>query len=124
MRRDGGGVQRGGHYDEPQIPPARSLQRKQERQGQVAFQVSLMELVQHDETNVAQVRIRRQAPVEHAFRQVAEPRARSREILKANLIADGIAKLFPAPGGDMPGREAGGQAARFQNEDLTIDAIE
>ena len=43
----GRGIERGGHHHQAQIGPAGALQAAEQRQRQVAFQVALVELVEH-----------------------------------------------------------------------------
>ena len=118
--RDRSGIERGGHDDEPQFG-ARALQALEQSEREVAVEVALVELVQHDGVDAAQGGVGEQATREDAFGDEAEARARAGDLVEADLVADGVADLLAEFGGDAARGEARGDAAWFEDEDFAAD---
>jgi hypothetical protein len=70
------------------------LQAAKQGQGQITVKVSLVEFVDHHYIHAAQLRIGKQAPREHALGHEAQAGLWSADILKAHLIANGLADAF------------------------------
>jgi hypothetical protein len=83
-----------------------------------------MELVEHDRADAAQLGVGGEAPREDPLGHVAEARARGRDVLEADLPADGLSRLLAALLGDAARGKPGGQAARLEDDDLTFDDVE
>ena len=94
IARDGRGVERGRHHDEAQIRPRGGLQAAEQGERQVAFQMALVELVEHHGVDAGELRIGDQAAREDAFGEEAQAGARSGDFFEANLVADRFADTF------------------------------
>ena len=123
VRRDRRRVERRRHDDDPQIGPPRALQAPQQRQREVAFQMPLVEFVEHHAAHALQLRVAQQAAGEHALGQEAQARARTGYLLEAHLVADGLARRLAAFAGHKPRRQARGQAARLQHQHLAANPV-
>ena len=117
-RGDRRGFQGGRHDHQAQVGAGGPLQASQQRQGEVAFEVALVELVEDDHVDAAQVRVRQQPPRQHAFGEEAQPRARAGDLLEAHLVADGLAHPLAQLGGYAAGGQARGQPPRFEHQHL------
>ena len=113
-----GGLERGGHHHELD-PGEQSLR---EREGKVARKMALVELVEDERADAAQLRVGEHAPRENAFGDVPEPGSRRPRLLEAHLPADhiGIAELLR----DAPGSHARRDPPRLEHDDLAPDLIE
>jgi hypothetical protein len=112
VSRDGCGIERGGHDDEPD---AGALEKGE---GEVGIEVALMKFVEDDDVDAAQVRVGHEAAGEDAFGEEAEAGAGSGDVFEADLIADGFAEALAQFGGDASGSHAGGESAGFEDEDF------
>ena len=113
VRRDRRRIERRRHHDDLQIRPARTLQPPQQRQREIAFQMPLVEFVEHHAPHALQSRVAQHAAREHALGQEAQPRTRSRYFFEAHLIADRAARRLAAFARDdsaPPGARPGGAA--------------
>ncbi len=115
---EGARVEGGGHDHE--------LEARQEalrqRQGQIARQVALVELVEHERAHAGQLRVGEDAPGEDPLGHVPEARARCSALLEADLPAHliGVGQLLR----DAFRRRAGGDAARLEDDDFALDDVE
>ena len=103
--RNGRGVERRRHDDQPQIGLV-LLQPPQQRQRQIGIEMPLMKLVQDHRADAGQRGIGQQPPRQHAFGQEPQARARTADVFEAHLIADGFADALAEFAGDAPGRHA------------------
>ncbi len=116
---DGGGIEGGRHDDEAKVGAVGALEAAEKSEGEIAFEVALVEFVEYDATDLVQARVAEEAAREDAFGEEAQAGLRAGHIFEADLIADGGADGLVALGGDEAGGEAGGEAARLEDEDLT-----
>src|SRR6266481_10187244 len=87
------GIELGRHNNDSQIGPG-LLQAFQQCQRQVAIQMALMELIQHNSVHATEAWIRKQSPGHYALRDKPEPCEWADCFFKPNLIADGFADLL------------------------------
>ena len=106
------------HYDDQQIAP-RPLQSFQQCQRKIAFQMALVEFIEHHRVYAFQLRIREKAPCEHALGDKAKPRARANRFFKPNLVPDGLADRFAAFRRDSTRRQARCYPARLQHDHIS-----
>ena len=83
VRRDRRGVECRRHHHQLEIGPPRALQPAQQRQRQIAFQMALVEFVEHHAGHALERRVAQQAAREHAFGQKAQARPRARPLLRS-----------------------------------------
>ena len=114
----GPGVERGGHRDDAKVGPRRLLHALEEREGDVALKVTLVELVEEHGRHAAQERIGEQPSREDALRHEADARSRARGVLEADGVADRLADALTELVGDAPGREARREATWLEHHDL------
>ena len=119
--RDRRGVQGGGHDDDLEIGPPRALQAPQQGQREIAFEMALVEFVEHHAAHARQIGVAQHAAREHALGQEAQARAGSRHFFEAHLIADCLADGLTALGCHITRRQTRGQTARFQHEHLAAE---
>ena len=82
--------------------------------------MALVEFVEKNRGNAAQLRILDELAQENAFGDEANPGALRGDVLETDLVADFIAETTVALGGDARGEETGGEAARLQDDDLAV----
>ena len=116
--RDRRGVERRRHRDEPEVGARGVLEAPQEREREVALEVALVELVEHDRADAGQGGCAEQAPREEPLRDVADPGARSGDLLEPHLPADRLAGLLAHLLRDAPGGEARREPPRLEHHDL------
>jgi hypothetical protein len=121
---DGRGVEGRGHDDEAEIGARGLLEAAEEGEGEVAFEVALVELVEDDGAGAVESRVGEEAAGEDALGEKAKAGTRAGDVLEADLIADSIAEALAALGGDEAGGESGGEAAGLEDEDLAIREVE
>ena len=114
----GGRIQRRGHDD--QLDAREKTLRQRERQ--IAGQVPLVELVQHDRTDTAELGIGEQAPGEDSFGHEPQARPRGAPPFEADLPSDQfrVFELFRDP----PRGRARGDAAGLEHDDFSFDRLE
>ena len=122
--RDRRRVQRGGHDDDLEIRPARPLQAPQQGQREIAFEMALVEFVEHHAPHAREVGIAQHAACEHALGQEAQARTGPGDFFEAHLIADCLADGLAALGCDIARRQTRGQTARFQHQHLACGELE
>ena len=118
------GLQRGRHDADPEIGTRARAQRAHQRQRQVAGDVSLVELVEHDRGDAGQRRLGQQAAQQDPLGDEANARVRPRPVLEAHRVADGLAGGLAQLGGDALGGQARRQAARLDDDDLAAPAVQ
>ncbi len=94
IARDGRGVERGRHHDEAQIGPRSGLQATEQGEGEVAFQMALVELVEYDGVDAGELWVRDQAAGQDSFGEEAQAGARSGGFFEADLVAGGFANTL------------------------------
>ncbi len=108
----------GRHHHQLEIGPLAAGEPAQQRERQVAIEVALVELVQHHRRHAGERGVGEEPPGEERLGQVADARARPRDVLEPDLPADRLsgplAQLFRYP----PRRHAGGEPPRLQHHDL------
>ena len=129
LRAEGGGAQEGGHRrgvergrhgHQPQVGPAGALQAAQQRQGQVAVQVALVELVEQDGADAGEGGLGEEAAQQQPLGDEADAGARRGDVLEADLVADRLAGPLAQLLGHPPGRQPGRQAPRLQHHHLAL----
>jgi hypothetical protein len=100
------------------------LETAEEGEGEVAFEVALVELVEDDGAGAIESGVGEEAAGEDALGEKAEAGARAGDVFEADLIADGLAEAVAALGGDEAGGEPGGEPAGLEDEDVAIGEVE
>ena len=118
MGGDGVRVKRGGHDEDSEVRSERASHLEREREGEVAGERPLVELVEDDEPGVGKLRVREDALREQALGHDLQPGARGDPALEPHLVADGLAQLLAAAAGDVCGAAARGEAPRLEHDDL------
>ena len=72
VRGDGRGIERGGHDDEAQVGALGALEAAEKSEGEVAFEVTLVEFVEDDGAGAVEERVCEEAAGEHTFGEVAQ----------------------------------------------------
>jgi hypothetical protein len=80
------------------------------------LQVSLVELVEDDAAHAFEARVCEQPTREHALGQEAQARARTGDLVEADLITDRFAEALAALLGHAARGHARGQASRLKHE--------
>src|SRR5262249_45047894 len=117
-------VQRRGHDDEREVGPRGPPEAREEREREVALEVALVELVEDDDRGPLEPRVREETPREDPLGPVAKARPRGGRLLEADLVADRLARALAPLLRDAPGREAGREAPRLEDEDLPRKRVE
>ena len=117
-RRDGAGIERRRHRDDAKVGPRRLLHAPEERERDVALEVTLVELVEEHGRHAAKERVGEQPSREDALGHEAHARSRARRVLEANRVADGLADALAELVGDAPCREPRGEASWLEHDDL------
>ena len=113
-------VERGRHDDELQIRARGLLEAAQQRQRQVALEVALVELVEHDHAHAGQAGLGDQPAGEQPLGDEAQPRPGPGHLLEADLPADRLAGPLPQLLGHAPRRHAGREPPRLEDDDLAV----
>jgi hypothetical protein len=121
---DRGGVEGGRHDDDRQVGPGAALELAQEREAEVAVEVALVELVEHDDADLTQLGVGVELAREQALGDEAQAGRGGGGGLEADLVADTAADWFADALGDPLGRHAGGDPPRLQDQDLALGAGE
>ena len=114
-----GGVQGRGQDDDLQVLADLALHAPRQGQGQVAVEVPLVELIEHDATDARQERIRQDPPQEDALGHGRDPRFLRDLLVEAHLVTHGLSHGLSALEGHAPSRRPGGQPARLQQHHRT-----
>ena len=112
------GIQGGRHDGQPQIRPRGPLQTIEQRQRQVAVQMTLVKLVERHGLHLPDLRVRKQPAREHALGHEAQPGAGSGGLLEAHLEAYRFAYTLAQLGRHAPRRHARRQPPRLQHPHL------
>jgi hypothetical protein len=83
--------------------------------------MAFVKLIEEDRADAAKLRIAEQTPREDPFGHESQARARTADVLKAHLIADGFAELFPKLAGHTARGHTDGQTAGFEDQDFAFD---
>ena len=103
---DRGGVERGRHHHDLQIGPRGLAESPQQREGQIALQMTLVKLIEHDRSNPAQQRIADWPARQNALGHELQSRRASHHPLETDLVPDHIAHLFAPFLGHATSRKA------------------
>jgi hypothetical protein len=82
--------------------------------------MALVEFIEQDGRDPIQVRILNQLTEEDSFRDEANAGARGGDVLEPDLVPDFVAKPGFTLGRDAGCEEAGGEAARLEDDDLAV----
>jgi len=118
-RRHRAGIERRRHDDDAKVLP-RAPRLPRERDGDVGVDAALVELVEHDRTELGGERIALQPRRQHAFGDDEEPRLAREAALEADLPADLAAERPAALGGNPRGDRARRDATRLQQNHGTV----
>ena len=88
------GVERGGHGHEGEVLAQSGARVRQEGQEQVALQGALVDLVEDDGVDAAQLRVPLEAAQEEPGGDDLDPRVRAGAPLPAHRVSDGAADLL------------------------------
>ena len=86
--------------------------------------MALVELVEEDRPDPGELAVAEHAAHEQPLGQEADPRARTADVLEADLVADRLPDVLAPLVRDPAGGQARGQAARLEDQDLTRDHVE
>ncbi len=114
------GVERGRHGHQPEVGAGGLLEAAEERQCQVALQVALVELVEHDRADAGQAGLGDQPPGEQSLGDVAQAGSRPGHLLESHLPAHGLARALPHLLGDPTRGHAGSEAPRLEDHHLAV----
>ncbi len=112
--RDGGG-----HDDDFQVF-ADLLEVFEEGDGEVCVEAAFVEFVEDDDGDAFEKWVALEASGEDSFGDDGEARVFGGAVVEADLVADFLAKRSVSFAGDAFGGGAGGDAARFEHEDLAV----
>ena len=118
IRGDRRGIERRRHHHDAEVGPRGALEADQKGEREVAFEVALVEFVQHDTAGALQLRVAHEAAREHAFGKKAQASSGPGDFLEADLVADGRTHALAELAGDEAGGKAGGKAAGLQHQHL------
>lgn len=96
------------------------METAEEGEGEIAIEVTLVELVEDHDPGVFELGVGEDAAGEDAFGEEAEAGAGTTDVVETNLVADGFAKGFAKLRGNAPGGQASREPARFEDPDLAI----
>ena len=117
------GVERGGHGHEGEVLAKGGARVRQEGQEQVAVQGALVDLVEDDGVDAAQLRVPLEAAQEEPGGDDLDPRRRAGAPLPAHRVSDGAADLLSQEVGQAAGGRAGGDAPRLGDDDAARPAF-
>ena len=120
IRRHRLGIERGGHHHHRQIASLRLLQVLHQREGDIAEQVSLVELIEHHRPDLGQRAVILKPAQQDAFGDKADAGADTGVIVEADLIANLRAQFALSLRGDTVGHRSGGDAAGLQDHDHLV----
>jgi len=112
------GVQGGGHDQELEVVAQPGHHIEAEGQGQICLQAALVELVEDHQPHPGQLGIVLHPPGEHSFGNHLYLGCRRDLCLKTDPVAHGLPDLLPHLPGHETGGQPGGQAARFEHQDV------
>ena len=113
-------VQGRGHDGEFEIGARGGLELEGASEGDVAVEMALVEFIEENRGDAAQLRILNELPQENSFGDEADAGAIGGDVFEADLVADFVAEPAVALGGDAGGEEAGGEPARLEDHDLAV----
>src|SRR6476620_543967 len=113
-------IQRRGHDSEFQIGTGAGLKRQGARKGDVAVEMALMEFVEENRGNAAELGILDQLAEQNSFGDETDAGARRGNIFEPDLVADFIAEPVSAFARDASGGQSRRKTARLKNDDLAI----
>ena len=112
------GVEGRRHHQDLQVGPFGFLQIQRAGQRDVAVKVALVELVEDQGRNAAQLRVLDHLAQQQALGDEADARVGAGDVLEANLVADFAAELGFAFPGDAGRQESRGEPARLEDHHL------
>ncbi|GEM_PF-5871 len=121
---DGLTVESRRHDDEAEVRARGGLQAMEQGEGEVAFEVALVEFVKDDGGDAVEFGVREETAGENTFGEEAKAGVAAAHLLEADLIADGTADGLATLFGDAARGQACGEAAGLEDEDLTGKDIE
>src|SRR5258708_21209923 len=96
----------------------------QERQGEIAVEMALVEFVEDDGVDALEGWSGQEAGCEDALGDKSQTRVRPDPLFETYLIADGSANLFVQFPGDSSGRQACRDPARLEHDNVAADETE
>ena len=114
----GRGVEGRRHRDELQVGARGALEAPQQREREIALQVALVELVEHDRADAGERGRREQPAREEPLGHVADPRPGPRDLLEPHLPADRLARALSQLLRHAARREPRGEPARLEHHHL------
>ena len=117
------GVERGGHGHEGEVLAQGGARVRQEGQEQVAVQGALVDLVEDNGVDAAQLRVPLEAAQEEPGGDHLDPHVRAGAPLPAHRVSDGAADLLSQEVGQAAGGRAGGDAPRLGDDDAARPAF-
>jgi hypothetical protein len=119
MAGDGVAIEGGGHDQEFEVGPAGELEAAEEGEGEVAFEMAFVEFVEDDGGDVAEVMVGEEAAGQDAFGQEAETGLLTGDVLKADLIPNGLPQRLTEFFGNAAGGETSRQPARLEDPNFS-----
>src|ERR1041385_3302556 len=110
----------GGHDDEAGIGPERFLQMHGAGEGDVAVKMALVEFVAENRGDATEFGILEQLAEKNSLRHKTNARFVRGHFLEADLVTDFAAEAAVALESNAAGKEARGEAARLQDDDLAV----
>ena len=119
VRRDGRRVQRRRHHHQLEVGTAGALQAAEQREREIAFQVALVEFIQHHGRHALQRRFRKQTPGEYPLSDKSQARAWAYRFFKPDLVSDRLADRFAEFPCHSTRRQSRRYSARFEHNHFT-----
>ena len=117
-RRQGRGVQRGRHQQQPQITAQGLLYLERQRQSDIRVQAALVELVEDDQRDTGELGIVLDDPCQHPFGDDGQAGVFGYPRLAPHAQPDAPPRLLAEVGGEAGGYRSRRQAAGFEQDDL------
>ena len=115
---DGCGVEGSGHDDDLEVGPACALKPSEESEGEVAFEVALVELVEDYAGDAFEGGVGLHAAGKDALGDETQAGAGAGDVLEAYLVTHGVADGLIQLGGDVAGSESCGESPGFEDDDF------
>ena len=114
------GVERGGHDHELEVGPARLLEVEGAGEGDVAIEMPLVEFVEDNDGDAAQLRVAQHLPQQHAFGDKADARLPAAHFVEPDLVTHFLAQPHPALLRHPRREHSRGEPARLEDHDLAV----
>ena len=121
--RQGSGVQRGRHQQQPQVGAQGLLHLERQRQADVGVQAALVELVEDDQRDAGELGVVLQDPRQHPFGDHGQPGALGHPRVGAHAQPDALPDLLAEVRCQAGGHRSGRQAAGFEQEDVAREGV-